>query len=168
MMIVNRHEITSVTPQSRKVIVRWQGGAGGTNRVQLLCCNSYADEWRKLGHPTSGFSAINPAPANPMCYFLMTTDVTASDADRVKGDHQRLRHRPPDRVCLDRQCRPIGPQRLHLRLDSRRRRNWLRRHDIARLRQRWCPHRAADGDGQRCTDTGHDTRSRSRSPCLFS
>jgi len=66
-------KITSVSPVNGSVIVRWEGGAGP---YQLLCRTNMSQPWRKVGAPTSGFSATNPAPAGSMCFFLVTTDLT--------------------------------------------------------------------------------------------
>ncbi|HEU0008972.1 MAG TPA: BACON domain-containing carbohydrate-binding protein, partial [Verrucomicrobiae bacterium] len=63
-----------VTPSGANVVVSWQGGS---SPYQLLSRTNLNGEWRKVGSPTSGYQVTNPAMPSPMCFYRVTTDLTA-------------------------------------------------------------------------------------------
>jgi len=66
--------IMRVTPSGANVVVSWQGGS---SPYQLLSRTNLNGEWRKVGSPTSGYQVTNPAMPSPMCFYRVTTDLTA-------------------------------------------------------------------------------------------
>src|SRR6266496_635974 len=66
--------ITRITPSGANVVVSWQGG---NSPYQLLCRTNLNSEWRKVGSPTSGYQVTNPSMPSPMCFYRITTDLTA-------------------------------------------------------------------------------------------